>query len=306
MPIKIPNQLPATNTLTRENIFVMTETRAMTQDIRPLQILLLNLMPTKVDTETQLARVLGNTPLQIELELIAPHDHVSKNTSQAHMLAFYKSFDDVKERTFDGLIITGAPVELMDFEEVDYWPELCEIMEWSKTHAHSTLHICWGAQAGLYYHYGIPKYSLPKKLFGVFPHTIEKKRSPLFRGFDDIFYVPHSRYTENRLEDIAQQPELELLAVSPQAGVFGVKSEDNRRFFITGHPEYDPDTLANEYFRDVNKGLDIQIPYNYFPNNVPANAPQVCWRSAAQLFYSNWLNYYVYQTTPYDLHTLTE
>ena len=301
MPIKIPNELPATKTLTEENIFVMTETRAMTQDIRPLQILLLNLMPTKVDTETQLARVLGNTPLQIELELIAPQDHVSKNTSQAHMLAFYKSFDEVKHRTFDGLVITGAPVEHLPFEEVDYWPELCEIMEWSKTHVHSTLHICWGAQAGLFYHYNIPKYSLPKKLFGVFPHTIIKKQSPLFRGFDDQFYVPHSRYTENRLEDILAHPELELLAVSPDAGVFAVKSEDNRRFFITGHPEYDPDTLANEYFRDVNKGLDIAVPANYFPDDDPTKAPVVRWRSAAQLFYTNWLNYYVYQTTPYDI-----
>ena len=276
----------------------------MTQDIRPLQILLLNLMPTKVDTETQLARVLGNTPLQIELELIAPHDHVSKNTSQAHMLAFYKSFDEVKHRTFDGLVITGAPVEHLPFEEVDYWPELCEIMEWSKTHVHSTLHICWGAQAGLFYHYGIPKYSLGKKLFGVFPHKALKVQSPLFRGFDDEFFVPHSRYTENRVEDILARPELELLAVSEQAGVFAVKSEDNRRFFITGHPEYDPDTLANEYFRDVNKGLDIQVPCNYFPDDDPKNAPLVRWRSAAQLFYSNWLNYYVYQTTPYDLRTL--
>ena len=304
MPIKIPNQLPATATLTRENIFVMTETRAITQDIRPLQILLLNLMPTKVDTETQLARVLGNTPLQIQLELIAPSGHVSKNTSQEHMLAFYKSFDEVRDRTFDGLIITGAPVENLPFEEVDYWPELCEIMEWSKTHVHSTLHICWGAQAGLYYHYNIPKYDLGKKLFGVFPHTVVRKRSPLFRGFDDIFYVPHSRYTENKLEDVLAVPELQLLAVSEQAGVFAVKSQDNRRFFITGHPEYDPDTLANEYFRDVNKGIDINVPDNYFPNDDPTQPPQVRWRSAAQLFYTNWLNYYVYQTTPYDIREI--
>lgn len=304
MPIKIPNQLPATSVLTSENIFVMTETRAITQDIRPLQILLLNLMPTKIETETQLARVLGNTPIQIELELIAPSGHVSKNTSQAHMLAFYKSFDEVRDRTFDGLVITGAPVENLPFEEVDYWPELCEIMEWSKTHVHSTLHICWGAQAGLYYHYNIPKYDLGKKLFGVFPHTVVRKRSPLFRGFDDVFYVPHSRYTENKLEDILAVPELQLLAVSEQAGVFAVKSQDNRRFFITGHPEYDPDTLANEYFRDVNKGIDINVPANYFQDDDPSKPPLVRWRSAAQLFYTNWLNYYVYQTTPYDIRDI--
>ena len=304
MPIKIPNQLPATSVLTSENIFVMTETRAITQDIRPLQILLLNLMPTKIETETQLARVLGNTPIQIELELIAPSGHVSKNTSQAHMLAFYKSFDEVRDRTFDGLVITGAPVENLPFEEVDYWPELCEIMEWSKTHVHSTLHICWGAQAGLYYHYGIPKYSLPQKLFGVFPHVALKAQSPLFRGFDDIFYVPHSRYTENRLEDIQAHPELEVLAVSEQAGVFAVKSRDNRRFFITGHPEYDPDTLALEYFRDISKGKEIAVPANYFPEDDPDKKPVVRWRSAAQLFYNNWLNYYVYQTTPYDIRNI--
>ena len=279
----------------------MTETRAITQDIRPLQILLLNLMPTKVDTETQLARVLGNTPLQIELELIAPAGHISRNTSQEHMLAFYKTFGEVKDRTFDGLIITGAPVEHLPFEEVDYWPELCRIMNWSRTHVHSTLHVCWGAQAGLYYHYGIPKHSLPQKLFGVFPHTALKKQSPLFRGFDDVFYIPHSRHTENREEDIRKIPELELLSVSEEAGVFAVKSEDNRRFFITGHPEYDPDTLAREYFRDRDKGLPIAVPKHYFPGDDPSQAPIVQWRSAGQLFYNNWLNYYVYQTTPYDI-----
>ena len=304
MPIKIPNQLPATSVLTSENIFVMTETRAITQDIRPLQILLLNLMPTKIETETQLARVLGNTPIQIELELIAPSGHVSKNTSQAHMPAFYKSFDEVRDRTFDGLVITGAPVENLPFEEVDYWPELCEIMAWSRTHVHSTLHICWGAQAGLYFHHGIEKRSLPRKLFGVYEHRVLKPSSPLFRGFDDVFYIPHSRYTENRLEDIQKVPELELLAISQQAGVFAVKSADNRRFFTTGHPEYDPETLANEYFRDVNKGIDINIPDNYFPNNDPKQPPLVRWRSAAQLFYTNWLNYYVYQTTPYDVRDI--
>ena len=301
MPIKIPNQLPATGVLRRENIFVMTETRAVTQDIRPLQILLLNLMPTKVDTETQLARVLGNTPLQIELELIAPKSHVSKNTSQAHMLAFYKSFDEVRRRTFDGLIITGAPVELMDFEEVDYWQELCEIMEWSKTHVHSTLHICWGAQAGLYYHHGIEKRSLPKKLFGVYETMVLKPSSPLFRGFDDIFYAPNSRYTEVWKADILKVPELELIAYSNEAGVYAVKTQDSRQFFVMGHPEYDPDTLAKEYWRDRNKGLDIAVPEHYFPNDNPEKPPVVRWRSAGQLLYTNWLNYYVYQTTPYDL-----
>ena len=301
MPIKIPNQLPATGVLRRENIFVMTETRAITQDIRPLQILLLNLMPTKVDTETQLARVLGNTPLQIELELIAPRGHVSKNTSQAHMLAFYKSFDEVRRRTFDGLIITGAPVELMDFEEVDYWQELCEIMEWSKTHVHSTLHICWGAQAGLYFHHGIEKRSLPRKLFGVYEHRVLKPSSPLFRGFDDVFCAPHSRYTEVWEKDIRAAPGLELLATSSEAGVYAVKTEDSSQFFIMGHPEYDPDTLAREYRRDIDKGLDIAVPAHYFPEDDPARVPVVRWRSAGQLLYTNWLNYYLYQTTPYDL-----
>ena len=301
MPIKIPNQLPATATLTRENIFVMTETRAITQDIRPLQILLLNLMPTKVDTETQLARVLGNTPLQIQLELIAPSGHIPKNTSQEHMLAFYRSFDEVRDRTFDGLIITGAPVENLPFEEVDYWPELCEIMEWSKTHVHSTLHICWGAQAGLYFHHGIEKRSLPRKLFGVYEHRVLKPSSPLFRGFDDVFCAPHSRYTEVWEKDIRAAPGLELLATSSEAGVYAVKTEDSSQFFIMGHPEYDPDTLAREYRRDIDKGLDIAVPAHYFPEDDPARVPVVRWRSAGQLLYTNWLNYYLYQTTPYDL-----
>ena len=291
MPIKIPNQLPATEVLRRENIFVMTENRAVTQDIRPLQILLLNLMPTKVDTETQLARVLGNTPLQIELELIAPKSHVSKNTSQAHMLAFYKSFDEVRRRTFDGLIITGAPVELMDFEEVDYWQELCEIMEWSKTHVHSTLHICWGAQAGLYYHYGIPKRQLPHKLFGVFRHTVEDPNYILFRGFDDEFWVPHSRNTTVDRADIEAVPELKILAASPEAGVMG-------------HAEYDRDTLSKEYHRDVAAGVDIQLPKHYFPGDDPAKRPEMNWRSCAHLLYANWLNYCVYQTAPYDIRDI--
>lgn len=304
MPIKIPNQLPATGVLRRENIFVMTETRAITQDIRPLQILLLNLMPTKVDTETQLARVLGNTPLQIELELIAPHSHVSKNTSQAHMLAFYKSFDEVRRRTFDGLIITGAPVELMDFEEVDYWQELCEIMEWSKTHVHSTLHICWGAQAGLYYHYGIPKRQLPHKLFGVFRHTVEDPNYILFRGFNDEFWVPHSRNTTVDRTDIEAVPELKVLAASPEAGVYAVKTDQGRQVFLMGHAEYDRDTLSKEYHRDVAAGVPIQIPKHYYPNDDPTKRPMMNWRSCAHLLYANWLNYCVYQTAPYDIRDI--
>ena len=306
MPIKIPNQLPATSTLTQENIFVMTETRAMTQDIRPLQILLLNLMPTKVDTETQLARVLGNTPLQIELELIAPSGHVSKNTSKEHMLAFYKTFDQVKHRTFVGVIITGAPVELMDFEEVDYWPELCEIMEWSKTHAHSNLHICWGAQAGLYYHYGIQKKLLDKKLFGVFKHTVEDPNFILFRGFDDKFWVPHSRNTTVAREDIEAVEGLKVLSASPEAGVYAVKSPESKQVFLMGHAEYDPDTLKKEYLRDVAAGVDIQLPANYFPDDDPSQPPIVRWRSCAHLLYGNWLNYCVYQTTPYDIGEIKE
>lgn len=304
MPIRIPNQLPATNTLTKENIFVMTETRAMTQDIRPLQILLLNLMPTKVDTETQLARVLGNTPLQIELELIAPSGHVSKNTSQAHMLAFYKSFDEVRERTFDGLVITGAPVELMEFEEVDYWGELCEIMEWSKTHVHSTLHICWGAQAGLYYHYGIPKRLLSKKLSGVYQHTVEEPNFILFRGFDDNFWVPHSRNTTVLREDIESIPGLKVLASSPEAGVYAVKNDGCSQVFLMGHAEYDRDTLAKEYSRDVTAGLHPQVPENYFPGDDPSKRPVMCWRNCAHLLYANWLNYCVYQTAPYDIQDI--
>lgn len=304
MPIKIPNQLPATSTLSRENIFVMTETRAMTQDIRPLQILLLNLMPTKVDTETQLARVLGNTPLQIELELIAPSGHVSKNTPQEHMLAFYKSFAEVKDRTFDGLVITGAPVENLDFEEVDYWPELCEIMDWSRTHVHSTLHICWGAQAGLYYHYGIPKRLLPEKLFGVFRHKVEDPNFILFRGFDDQFWVPHSRHTTVARAGIEAVPELKVLAASPEAGVYAVKTDGGRQIFLMGHAEYDRDTLKREYLRDVATGAKIQLPANYFPGDDPNQEPMVNWRSCASLLYSNWLNYNVYQTSPYDIREI--
>ena len=301
MPIKIPNQLPATQALRRENIFVMTETRAIAQDIRPLQILLLNLMPTKADTETQLARVLGNTPLQIDLELIAPAGHSSRNTSLRHMMAFYKTFAEVRNQTFDGLIITGAPVEHLPFEEVDYWPELCEIMEWSKTHVHSTFHICWGAQAGLYYHYGIPKRPLPQKLFGVFQHTVEDPNFILFRGFDDQFWVPHSRNTTVNRQDIEAVPELKILSSSPEAGVYAVKTDQGRQVFLMGHAEYDRDTLKKEYLRDVSAGVDIQLPLHYFPQDDPSREPMVRWRSCAHLLYGNWLNYCVYQTTPYDI-----
>ena len=301
MPIKIPDSLPARATLEGENIFVMTEYRAIHQDMRPLNLLLLNLMPTKIVTETQLLRKLSNSPLQVQVELLQMASHTSHNTDASHLSSFYTTFDQIKDQKFDGMIITGAPVENYDFTDVDYWPELCRIMDWTTTHVHSTLHVCWGAQAGLFYHYGIPKYSLDKKLFGVFPHTALKKQSPLFRGFDDVFYIPHSRHTENHEEDIRKIPELELLAVSEEAGGFAVKSEDNRRFFITGHPEYDPDTLSREYFRDVDRGLPIHVPMNYFPDDDPSRSPIVRWRSAGQLFYTNWLNYYVYQTTPYDI-----
>ena len=301
MPIKIPNELPAVKILTDENIFVMTELRAITQDIRPLKILLLNLMPTKIDTETQISRLLGNTPLQIELELIHIKSHTAKNTSSEHLLAFYKTFEDVKNEKFDGFIITGAPVEKMEFEEVDYWEELKEIMEWSKTNVHSTFHICWGAQAGLYYHYGIPKYQMDGKLFGVFVHEIKREKSMLFRGADDVFFAPHSRYTTVSEEDILKVNKLEILASSKEAGVYAVSSLDGKQIFIMGHSEYDPQTLNNEYIRDKNAGLDTAIPANYFPNDDDTQNPLVRWRAHGNLLYSNWLNYYVYQTTPYDI-----
>ena len=305
MPIRIPNELPATRVLTEENIFVMTETRAMTQDIRPLKILLLNLMPTKIATETQLSRLLSNTPLQVELELICPAGHVPKNTPQEHMLAFYQHFSDVKDRNFDGMVITGAPVEHLPFEEVEYWPEICEIMEWSKSHVHSTFHICWGAQAGLYYHYGIQKYPLAEKLFGVFPHIVERKSNMLFRGSDDVFMVPHSRHTTIRREDVEKVKELKILATSPEAGIYALSTEGGRQIFITGHSEYDALTLEQEFLRDKNKGLPIAVPKNYYPNDDYTQPPRVTWRSCANLLYSNWLNYFVYQTTPYDLDQLT-
>lgn len=301
MPIRIPNELPAAKTLKDENIFVMTEQRAVTQDIRPLKILLLNLMPTKIATETQLSRLLSNTPLQVELELIAPHGHVPKNTPQEHMLAFYRHFDDVKGSNYDGMVITGAPVEHLSFEEVEYWEELCGIMEWSKSHVHSTFHICWGAQAGLYYHYGIQKHPLEEKLFGVFPHIVERKSNMLFRGSDDVFMVPHSRHTTIRREDVEKVPQLKILATSPEAGIYALSTESGRQIFITGHSEYDALTLEQEYLRDKNLGKPIEMPKNYYPNNDDTQPPRVTWRSSANLLYSNWLNYFVYQTTPFDI-----
>ena len=301
MPIKIPNNLPAAEILLKENIFVMTETRAMTQDIRPLRMLLLNLMPKKIETETQLTRLLGNTPLQIELTLLRMEAHKSLNTSQEHLLSFYRTFSEVKDTFFDGMIITGAPVEHLPFEEVDYWPELCEIMEWSRSHVHSTMHICWGAQAGLYYHYGIQKQPLERKLFGVFPHRSEYRESMLLRGFDDTFMVPHSRHTTVRREDIEAVPSLQILASSEEAGVCIVRNRQGRQFFMMGHSEYDARTLENEYLRDVKAGKPIDVPKNYYPGDDPSKEPIVSWRGHANLLYSNWLNYFVYQTTPYDV-----
>ena len=301
MPIKIPNNLPAVKTLESENIFVMTETRAISQDIRPLRILVLNLMPKKIETETQFARLLGNSPLQVEMELIHTSSHQSKNVAEEHLLAFYKTFGDIKAQNFDGFIITGAPVEHMPFEEVEYWQELCEIMEWSKTHVHSTLHICWGAQAGLYYHYGIGKHLMPEKMFGVFPHRVDHKQSILFRGFDDTFMVPQSRHTTVLREDIEKVPQLKILASSDRTGVYAVSTKNGRQIFITGHSEYDADTLKNEYLRDLSQGKPIKIPENYFPDDDETKPPMVSWRAHANLLFSNWLNYFVYQNTPYDI-----
>jgi len=306
VPIQIPNDLPAAGTLQQENIFVMKQTRAETQQIRPLEIVLLNLMPTKIVTETQLSRMLGNTPLQVHLELMMVSGHTPKNTPQEHLLAFYKTFDELKNRKFDGMVITGAPVENMPFEDVNYWDELCRIMEWSKTNVHSTFHICWGAQAGLYYHYGIQKKPLPEKLFGVFPHHADYKRSILLRGFDDEFMVPHSRHTTVDRADIERIPELKILASSDEAGVYIVMNKEGRQIFVTGHSEYDPDTLEREYLRDKNQGLPIHVPVNYYPNDDDTKAPIVRWRGHGNLLYSNWLNYFVYQTTPYDIMTVGE
>ncbi len=304
MPIQIPNDLPAASMLRQENIFVMTQQRAESQQIRPLEIVLLNLMPTKIATETQLSRLLGNTPLQVHLELMHMTTHKSKNVSQEHLLTFYKSFDELKHRKFDGMVITGAPVELMDFEDVDYWQELCRIMEWSKTNVHSTFHICWGAQAGLYYHYGVPKYTLDKKLFGVFKHEADYKRAILLRGFDDVFWAPHSRHTTIHREDIEKIPGLKILASSKEAGVYALMSKGGRQIFVTGHSEYDPETLNKEYVRDKSQGLEIAVPQNYFPDDDDTKPPIVRWRGHANLLFSNWLNYFVYQTTPYDIMTI--
>ncbi len=306
MPIKIPNELPAVRVLEDENIFVMTERRAMTQDIRPLKILLLNLMPNKIDTETQFSRLLGNTPLQVELELIHTKSHKSKNTSEEHLLSFYKCFDDIKHKKYDGMIITGAPVEKMDFEEVEYWEELCNIMEWSKTHVHSTFHICWGAQAGLYYHFGIEKFMLPEKLSGVYKHKVDKKRAILFRGFDDEFLVPHSRYTGIKREDVEADPRLKLISSSEKAGVYAIATENGKQVFITGHPEYDELTLKKEYDRDVLAGIEPNVPDNYFEDDDPTKPVIVRWKAHANLLYSNWLNYFVYQTTPYDIEEISK
>ncbi len=301
MPIKIPNDLPAVKILESENIFVMTERRAISQDIRPLRILLLNLMPTKIDTETQFSRLLGNTPLQIELTLMHTATHKAKNTSEEHLLNFYCEFESIKDEYFDGLVITGAPVEKMAFEDVQYWDELCEILEWSKTHVFSTLSVCWGAQASFYYFYGIDKHPLDEKLFGVFEHKVEHAESRLFRGFDDTFMAPHSRHTYVKREDIEACPKLRVLSSSDEAGVFVIEDEKHRRVFITGHPEYDERTLEKEYLRDKNLGLPIAPPKNYYPGDDDTKKPNVSWKAHANLLYSNWLNYYVYQTTPYDI-----
>ena len=306
MPIRIPDALPATEILEGENIFVMTEFRALHQDIRPLRVLILNLMPTKIATETQLMRKLSNTPLQIQVDLLRTKSHEATHVSAGHLETFYRTFEDIENEHYDGLIITGAPVELMEFEEVDYWDELCRIMDWSSTHVHSTLHICWGAQAGLYYHYGIQKYRLPKKASGVFEHRLLKPKSPLVRGFDDRFYAVHSRNTDVRIEDVEAVDDLEVVAVSDEVGLYIVKSVDSRRFFVFGHPEYDTDTLKLEYERDLKRGIDPEIPTYFFPDDDPTRAPLNVWRSQAQLLYTNWLNYYVYQTTPYDLEKVGE
>lgn len=304
MPIKIPNDLPAAEVLNNENIFIMHEDRATSQDIRPLRIVILNLMPEKIVTETQLLRLLGNSALQVEVVLLHPQTHNPKNTPAEHLIKFYSFFDDIKEQNFDGMIITGAPVELLEFEEISYWKELQEIMDWCLSHVYSTFYICMAAQAGLYHYFGIPKYPLGQKMFGVFPHKVNKKNTRLLRGFDDEFFVPHSRQTEVRKEDIEKIPELEILAESEEAGVYIVATLDGRQIFVTGHSEYDPLTLQNEYQRDKKKGLDINIPKNYFPDDDPGQPPVVRWRAHANLLFSNWLNYHVYQETPYDLSEL--
>ena len=304
MPIIIPDGLPAKDILESENIFVMSQARAGSQDIRPLRIALLNLMPTKIVTETQLSRLLGNTPLQVRLELVQVSSHKSKNTSAEHMLAFYKSFDEIADEYYDGMIITGAPVEQLPFEQVDYWEELCRIMEWTKTHVHSTFHICWGAQAALFYNYGINKFPLEKKMFGIFPHKVTYKNSILMRGFDDEFFVPHSRHTTIRREDVADVPEIKILAESEEAGLYAMATKHGKQVFVTGHSEYDWDTLNKEYIRDKNAGLPIEVPKNYFPDDDDTKEPIVRWKSHANLLFSNWLNYFVYQSTPYNIEEI--
>lgn len=304
MPIRIPDKLPATKQLNKENIFVMTEKRAMHQDIRPLKIVVVNLMPTKITTETQLMRLLSNSPLQVGIDLLQMNSHLSKNTPQEHLKTFYKTFDEIKHSKYDGMIITGAPVENLDFGEVDYWDELKEIMNWSTTHVTSTLHICWAAMAGLYYHYGVPKYPLNEKCSGVFEHHVNRRTSKLVRGFDNIFYAPHSRHTEVRKEDIKKVKELEILAESDEAGVYLITTKGGRRIFVTGHGEYDSDTLKNEYLRDLEAGKNPSIPKHYFPGDNPSKKPIVRWRSHASLLFSNWLNYFVYQITPYDIESI--
>ncbi|MCT4586186.1 MAG: homoserine O-succinyltransferase [Carboxylicivirga sp.] len=301
MPIKIPDALPARHVLENENVFVIGETRALHQDIRPLKILILNLMPLKIATETHLLRALSNSPLQVEVDFLMTSSHVSKNTPREHLFAFYKVFEEVRNNKYDGMIITGAPVELLDFKEVNYWPELTEIMDWSKSNVTCTFHICWGAQAGLFHHYGIAKHKLDKKMFGIFKHTVEHPEEPLMRGFNDLYHAPHSRYTEVKETEITAHPDLVLLSKSEKAGVYMVMSKDRRQIFVTGHSEYDASTLREEYERDVAKGLDIDVPANYFPDDNPAMDPMVLWRSHASLLYANWLNYYVYQATPFQL-----
>ena len=304
MPIKVQSHLPAIKILESENIFVMPNEIALKQDIRPLKILILNLMPTKIETETQLLRLLGNSPLQVDIELLQMASHTSKNTSPHHLTTFYKTFDQVKNESFDGMIITGAPVEQLEFEEVDYWEELCQIMDWSKRNVYSTFHICWGAQAGLYYHFGVHKHMLPKKLSGIYTHTVLNPHHQLMRGFDDTFKIPHSRYTGISEDEIKRCMGLEILAVSKEAGVSIICSRNGRQVFVTGHAEYDRETLANEYFRDKNKGINPDVPYDYFPDDDASRTPPMVWRSNANLLYTNWLNYFVYQATPYDLREL--
>ena len=304
MPIRIPASLPARTALEQEKIFVMTEDRAVTQDIRPIQIAIVNLMPTKIATEIQLLRLLGNTPLQIDITLLKAEHHISKNTSSDHLERFYTTFSAVKGKKFDGMIVTGAPVEMLNFSDVDYWPELQNIIDYSAENAFSTLFICWGAQAALYHRYGVPKHPLPEKKFGLFKHTLTSRTKMIFRGFDDEFYLPHSRHTETRLEDIAKVPQLEVLAYPEEAGPVVIRAKESRAIFVTGHFEYDADTLAKEYFRDKDRGLDIKVPANYFPDDNPENPPRVNWRAHAHLFFSNWLNYHVYQETPFELTSI--